>query len=66
LEYFIFSSTHPRGPDRSDDSFIQTLKHAIQWDTLNAPRKFGLTYREMKVRIGIDAEGNPSSRITLL
>ena len=50
----------------SDDPFIQLLKDAIQWDTLNAPRKFGLPFREMKVRIGIDLEGKPSSRITLL
>jgi hypothetical protein len=52
--------------DRSDEPFIQILKGAIQWDTLNAPRKFGLPFREMKVRIAIDAEGKPSSRITLL
>ena len=52
--------------DRSEDSFIQILKEVIQWDTLNAPRKYGLPFREMKVRIGIDAEGKPSSRITLL
>ena len=52
--------------DRSDDPFIQILRDGIQWDSLNAPRKFGLPFREMKVRIGIDAQGNPSSRITLL
>jgi len=52
--------------DPSGDPFIQILKGGIQWDTLNAPRKFGLPFREMKVRIGIDAEGKPSSRITLL
>lgn len=52
--------------DPSDDPFIQILKDAIQWDALSAPRKFGLPYREMKVRIGIDASGKPSSRITLL
>ncbi|MGE5252897.1 MAG: hypothetical protein ACM3N7_02955 [Planctomycetaceae bacterium] len=52
--------------DRSDEPFIQILKDAIPWDTLNAPRKFGLPFREMKVRIAIDAEGKPSSRITLL
>lgn len=50
----------------SDDPFIQILKDGIQWDALNAPRKFGLPFREMKVRIGIDLEGKPSSRITLL
>ncbi len=52
--------------DRSEDPFIQILKDGIQWDTLNAPRKFGLPFREMKVRIGIGPEGKPSSRITLL
>jgi hypothetical protein len=50
----------------SEDPFIQILKDGIQWDALNAPRKFGLPFREMKVRIGLDAEGKPSSRITLL
>jgi len=50
----------------SEDPFIQILKDGIQWDALNAPRKFGLPFREMKVRIGIDLEGKPSSRITLL
>jgi len=50
----------------SEDPFIQILKDAIQWDALNAPRKFGLPFREMKVRISIDPEGKPSSRITLL
>jgi len=50
----------------SDEPFIQLLKDGIQWDALNAPRKFGLPFREMKVRIGIDAGGKPSSRITLL
>lgn len=50
----------------SEDAFIQLLKDGIQWDALNAPRKFGLPFREMKVRIGIDSEGKPSSRITLL
>jgi hypothetical protein len=50
----------------SDDPFIQLLKDGIQWDALNAPRKFGLPFREIKVRIGLDAEGKPSSRITLL
>jgi hypothetical protein len=52
--------------DPSDGPFIQILKNAIQWDALNAPRKFGLPFHGMKVRIGIDAEGKPSSRITLL
>lgn len=52
--------------DPSDDPFIQLLKEVIQWDALSAPRKFGLPFREMKVRIGIDADGKPSSRITLL
>jgi hypothetical protein len=52
--------------DRSDDSFIQILKHAIPWDTLTGPRKFGLPFHAMKSRIAIDAEGKPSSRITLL
>ena len=52
--------------DRSEDPFIQILKEVIQWDALNAPRKFGLPFREMKVRIDIDASGKPSSRITLL
>jgi hypothetical protein len=50
----------------SEDPFIQILKDGIHWDTLNAPRKFGLPFREIKVRIGIDSEGKPSSRITLL
>jgi hypothetical protein len=50
----------------SEDPFIQILKDGIQWDALKAPRKFGLPFREMKVRIGLDAEGKPSSRITLL
>ena len=50
----------------SEDLFIQILKDGIQWDSLNAPRKFGLPFREMKARIGIDAQGKPSSRITLL
>ncbi len=50
----------------SEDPFIQILKDGIQWDALNAPRNFGLPFREMKVRIGIDPEGKPSSRITLL
>lgn len=52
--------------DPSDDPFIQILKEVIQWDTLNGPPKFGLPFREIKVRIGIDASGKPSSRITLL
>jgi len=52
--------------DRSEDPFIQILKDGIQWDALNAPRKFGLPFREMQVRIEIDPEGKPSSRITLL
>ncbi len=49
-----------------DDPFIQLLKEVIQWDALSSPRKFGLPFREIKVRIGIDADGKPSSRITLL
>jgi hypothetical protein len=50
----------------SEDPFIQVLKEGIQWDALNAPRKFGLPFREIQVRISIDPEGKPSSRITLL
>jgi hypothetical protein len=50
----------------SEDPFIQILKDGIKWDALNAPRRYGLPFREMKVRIGLDAEGKPSSRITLL
>ena len=52
--------------DRSEDPLIQTLKDGIKWDALNTPRKFGLPFREMQVRIAIDPEGKPSSRITLL
>jgi hypothetical protein len=50
----------------SDGSFIQLLKDGIQWDAMSAPGKFGLPFREMHVRIAIDPEGKPSTRITLL
>jgi hypothetical protein len=44
----------------------QILKEKIPWETLTSPRKFGLPFQELKVRISIDPEGKPLSRISLL
>jgi len=44
----------------------RVLKEKIPWETLNSPRKFGLPFQELKVRIQVDAEGKPLSRISLL
>jgi len=44
----------------------QILKEKIPWETMNSPRKFGLPFQELKVRVSIDPEGKPLSRISLL
>jgi hypothetical protein len=44
----------------------QVLKEKIPWEILTSPRKFGLPFQELKVRVSIDPEGKPLSRISLL
>jgi hypothetical protein len=62
VDYSTFTSVTPEGPDpgEGDSSFSMGREHPYH------PRKFGLPFREMKVRIGIDAGKKPSSRIILL
>jgi hypothetical protein len=62
VDYSPFTSVSPEGldPGEGDSSFSMGMEHPYY------PPKFGLPFRKMKVRIGIDASGKPSSRITLL
>ena len=43
----------------------QVLKEKVPWETLTTPRQFGLPFQELRVRVSIDPEGKPLSRIFL-